>query len=113
MGVIQEIEKHYVRTDMPEFHPGDTLLVKVKIREGDKERLQPFEGTVIKRRGSGVRATFTLRKVSYGVGVERIFPLNSPTIESVKVLTKGMVRRAKLYYLRDLKGKAARIKTKR
>ncbi len=113
MGVIQEIEKHYVRTDMPVFYPGDTLLVKVKIREGDKERLQPFEGTVIKRRGSGVRATFTLRKVSYGVGVERIFPLNSPAIESVKVLSKGMVRRAKLYYLRDLKGKAARIKTKR
>ncbi|MDO8426313.1 MAG: 50S ribosomal protein L19 [Deltaproteobacteria bacterium] len=113
MGVIQEIEKNYLRTDMPEFHPGDTLLVKVRIKEGDKERLQPFEGTVIKKRGGGVRATFTLRKVSYGVGVERIFPLNSPAIESIKVLSKGKVRRAKLYYLRDLKGKAARIKTRR
>ncbi|MBI5491452.1 MAG: 50S ribosomal protein L19 [Deltaproteobacteria bacterium] len=113
MGVIQEIEKNYLRTDIPEFNPGDTLLVKVKIREGDKERLQPFEGTVIKKRGGGVGATFTLRKVSYGVGVERIFPLNSPAIESIKVLSKGIVRRAKLYYLKDLKGKAARIKTRR
>lgn len=113
MGLMQEIEKNYLRTDMPEFSPGDTLLVKVKIKEGDKERLQPFEGTVIKRRGSGVKATFTLRKVSYGVGVERIFPLNSPAIESIKVLSKGIVRRAKLYYLKDLKGKAARIKTRR
>ncbi|OGP94674.1 MAG: 50S ribosomal protein L19, partial [Deltaproteobacteria bacterium RBG_19FT_COMBO_56_10] len=81
--------------------------------EGDKERVQPFEGTVIKMRGSGVRATFTLRKVSSGVGVERIFPTNSPALESIKVLTKGKVRRAKLYYLRELRGKAARIKVKR
>ncbi|MBW7956584.1 MAG: 50S ribosomal protein L19 [Deltaproteobacteria bacterium] len=113
MGVMQDIEKDYIRTDMPEFNPGDTLLVKVRIKEGDKERVQPFEGIVIKKRGSGVRATFTLRKVSYGVGVERIFPVNSPALESVKVLSKGVVRRAKLYYLRELKGKAARIKTKR
>ncbi|MBE7414950.1 MAG: 50S ribosomal protein L19 [Deltaproteobacteria bacterium] len=113
MGVMQDIEKDYIRTDMPEFNPGDTLLVRVKIKEGDKERVQPFEGIVIKKRGSGVRATFTLRKISYGVGVERIFPVNSPALESVKVLSKGVVRRAKLYYLRDLKGKAARIKTKR
>lgn len=113
MGVMQDIEKDYIRTDMPEFNPGDTLLVRVKIKEGDKERVQPFEGLVIKKRGSGVRATFTLRKVSYGVGVERIFPVNSPALESVKVLSKGVVRRAKLYYLRELRGKAARIKTKR
>lgn len=113
MGVLQDIEKNYIRTDIPEFNPGDTLLVKVRIKEGDKERLQPFEGTVIKKRGGGVRATFTVRKVSYGVGVERIFPVNSPALESVKVLSKGKVRRAKLYYLKNLKGKAARIKVKR
>ncbi|MBI2411599.1 MAG: 50S ribosomal protein L19 [Deltaproteobacteria bacterium] len=112
MGVIQEIDRQYIRTDIPEFNPGDTLLVRVKIKEGDKERIQPFEGTVIKKRGSGMRATFTLRKVSYGVGVERIFPLNSPAIESIKILSSGKVRRAKLYFLRDLKGKAARLKTK-
>jgi len=113
MGIIQDIEKEFIRTDIPVFHPGDTLLVRVKIKEGEKERVQPFEGTVIKMRGSGVRATFTLRKVTSGVGVERIFPANSPALESVKVLTKGKVRRAKLYYLRDLRGKAARIKVKR
>lgn len=113
MGVMQDIEKDYIRTDMPEFNPGDTLLIKVRIKEGDKERVQPFEGIVIKKRGSGVRATFTLRKISYGVGVERIFPVNSPALESVKVLSRGVVRRAKLYYLRELRGKAARIKTRR
>ncbi|MBI5468752.1 MAG: 50S ribosomal protein L19 [Deltaproteobacteria bacterium] len=113
MGVLQDIEKDYIRTDIPEFGPGDTLLVKVKIKEGDKERIQPFEGTVIKKRGGGVRSTFTVRKISYGVGVERIFPTNSPALDSVKVLSRGKVRRAKLYYLRDLKGKAARIKVKR
>ncbi|MFQ5736997.1 MAG: 50S ribosomal protein L19 [Thermodesulfobacteriota bacterium] len=112
-GVIQKIEKGFVRSDIPEFGSGDTLQVKVRIKEGEKERLQPFEGVVIKRRGSGIRATFTMRKVSYGVGVERIFPVNSPMLESVKVLTRGKVRRAKLYYLRELKGKAARIKVKR
>lgn len=113
MGAIHDVEKPFLRTDIPDFSPGDTLLVKVRIKEGDKERIQPFEGTVIKKRGGGIRATFTLRKVSYGVGVERIFPVNSPAIESVKVLTKGQVRRAKLYYLRNLLGKAARIKVKR
>lgn len=113
MGVLQDIEKEYIRTDIPDFSPGDTLLVRVKIKEGDKERIQPFEGTVIKKRGGGVRATFTVRKVSYGVGVERIFPTNSPALDSIKVLSKGKVRRAKLYYLRNLKGKAARIKVKR
>lgn len=113
MGVLQDIEKDYIRTDIPEFAPGDTLLVRVKIKEGDKERIQPFEGTVIKKRGGGVRSTFTVRKISYGVGVERIFPTNSPALDSIKVLSRGKVRRAKLYYLRDLKGKAARIKVKR
>ncbi len=113
MGVMEDIEKGFIRTDIPEFGPGDTLLVEVRIKEGDKERLQPFEGVVIKKRGSGIRGTFTMRKISYGVGVERIFPVNSPMLESVKVLTKGKVRRAKLYYLRELKGKAARIKVKR
>ncbi len=113
MGAIHDVEKSFLRTDMPEFSPGDTVLVKVKIKEGDKERLQPFEGIVIKKRGSGMRSTFTVRKISYGVGVERIFPVNSPTIESVKVLSKGVVRRAKLYYLKNLKGKAARVKTRR
>ncbi|MEK6758932.1 MAG: 50S ribosomal protein L19 [Deltaproteobacteria bacterium] len=113
MGIIQEIQKTYLRTDIPAFGPGDTLLVRVKIKEGDKERVQPFEGTVIKKRGGGIGATFTVRKVSYGVGVERIFPINSPALESVKVVSRGKVRRAKLYYLRDLKGKAARIKVKR
>lgn len=112
MGIIQDIEKDFIRTDIPAFQPGDTLHVRVKIKEGEKERVQPFEGVVIKKRGGGVRATFTLRKVSYGVGVERIFQVNSPSLESIKVLSKGIVRRAKLYYLRDLKGKAARIKTR-
>lgn len=112
MGTILDIEKKYMRTDMPVFSSGDTLLIRVRIKEGEKERIQPFEGIVIKRRGSGTGATFTVRKVSYGVGVERIFPLNSPSIESIKVLNKGMVRRSKLYYLRGLKGKAAKVKEK-
>lgn len=112
MGVIQEIEKGFLRTDIPAFHPGDTLLVKVRIKEGDKERTQPFEGIVIKMRSGALRSTFTVRKVSYGVGVERVFPLHSPAIDSVKVLTRGKVRRSKLYYLRNLRGKAARVKTR-
>ncbi len=110
MGILQDIEKDQIRTDLPEFGAGDTVRIKVKIKEGTKERLQPFEGVVIRRRSSGVRATFTVRKVSYGIGVERIFPVNSPTIHSIEVLRRGKVRRAKLYYLRDLKGKAARLK---
>ena len=110
MGLMQDVEKDYIRTDIPQFSPGDTVRVRVRIKEGEKERIQPFEGVVIKRKGSGLRSTFTVRKVSYGVGVERIFPLNSPTLDSIKVLTRGMVRRSKLYYLRGLKGKAAKIK---
>jgi len=113
MGIMQEIEKDHIRTDLPEFEAGDTLRIMVKIKEGAKERLQPFEGVVIRKRSSGSRGTFTVRKVSYGIGVERIFPTNSPTINSIKVLRKAMVRRARLYYLRDLKGKAARLKERR
>lgn len=109
MNPLANIEKDFLRTDMPEFRPGDTVRVNIRIKEGDKERTQAFEGTVIRKRGNGIRSTTTVRKVSYGVGVERTFPLNSPSIESIKVVGKGMVRRAKLYYLRNLKGKAARI----
>lgn len=112
MGAIQDIEKDYLRTDLPAVKIGDTVLVKVKIKEGDKERVQPFEGVVIKKRGTGVKATFTVRKISYGVGVERIFPVNAPSIDSIKVLGSAKVRKAKLYYLRELKGKAARLKSK-
>lgn len=113
MGVIQDIERDYLRTDLPEFRPGDTIRMKIKIKEGNKERLQPFEGTVIRKRGGGINATFTVRKVSYGIGVERIFPLNSPVIDSIQVLTRGKVRRSRLYYLRSRSGKAARIKVKK
>ncbi len=110
MNPLANIEKDFLRTDIPEFRPGDAVRVNIRIKEGDKERTQAFEGTVIRKRGNGIRSTITVRKVSYGVGVERTFPLNSPLIESIKVVGKGMVRRAKLYYLRNLKGKAARIK---
>ncbi len=113
MGAIQDVEKSFIRTDLPDLNPGDTVLVKVRIKEGDKERLQPFEGIIIKMRGNGLKSTFTVRKISYGIGVERIFPIHSPSIDSVKVLSRGKVRRAKLYYLKNLRGKAARIKTKR
>ena len=108
MGLIQDLEKKYIRTDIPDFRPGDTIVVNVRIKEGDKERIQAFEGAVIRRRGGGVGSTFTVRKVSYGVGVERVFSLNSPAIESVKLVTKGRARRARLYFLRELKGKAAK-----
>ena len=100
------------RADIPEFRPGDTIRVHVKIKEGDKERLQAFEGTVIARKNTGMGETITVRKVSFGQGVERIFPLHSPTIQKVEVTRSAKVRRAKLYYLRDLKGKAARMKDK-
>ncbi len=113
MGIMQEIEKDHIRTDLPAFEAGDTLRIMVKIKEGAKERLQPFEGVVIRKRSSGSRGSFTVRKVSYGIGVERIFPTNSPTINSIKVLRRARVRRARLYYLRDLKGKAARLKERR
>jgi large subunit ribosomal protein L19 len=110
MGILQEIEREQLRPDLPDFAPGDTLRVNVRVREGDKERIQVFEGLCIGRKGSGVSETFTVRKISSGVGVERIFPVHSPTVESIAVVRRGRVRRAKLYYLRKLKGKAARIR---
>lgn len=108
--VIEGLEKSAVKKEIPEFGPGDTVRVSVKIREGDKERLQAYEGVVIARKHGGLRETFTVRKVSYGVGVERIFPLHSPRLDKIEVVSRGHVRRAKLYYLRDLSGKAARIR---
>jgi len=110
MNLIQEITKEQLRQDLPKFRPGDTLRVHVKVIEGSRERIQVFEGIVIKRRGGGISETFTVRKVSYGVGVERTFPLHSPKIDKIEVARRGKVRRAKLYYLRGLRGKAARIK---
>jgi large subunit ribosomal protein L19 len=112
MDSIELIEREILRTDLPDFRAGDTVRVHVKIIEGDKERTQVFEGVVISKRRGTSRATFTVRKVSYGIGVERIFPLYSPRIEMIDVVSRGRVRRAKLYYLRKLRGKAARIKEK-
>jgi large subunit ribosomal protein L19 len=108
-----ETQKEYLRSDVPPFRPGDTLRVNVRVKEGEKERLQAFEGVCIARRGSGVSETFTVRKVSNGVGVERIFPVHSPMIGDIVVVRRGMVRRAKLYYLRNLTGKATRIKERK
>lgn len=110
MSIIQEITKEQLRTDLPSFRPGDTLKVHVKVIEGSRERIQVFEGVVIKKRGGGISETFTVRKISYGVGVERTFPLHTPKIDKIEVARRGKVRRAKLYYLRSLRGKAARIK---
>jgi large subunit ribosomal protein L19 len=107
--LVQEITKEQLRKDLPSFRPGDTLKVHVKVIEGSRERIQLFEGVVIKRRGGGISETFTVRKISYGVGVERAFPLHSPKIDKIEVARRGKVRRAKLYYLRALRGKAARI----
>src|SRR5690348_18101804 len=108
-----ETQKPYLRSDIPPFRAGDTLRVAVRVREGDKERLQAFEGVCIARRGSGVSETFTVRKISNGVGVERIFPVHSPMLAEVNVVRRGRVRRAKLYYLRSLTGKATRIREKK
>lgn len=102
-----------MRLDIPSFAAGDTVKVNVKIKEGEKERVQVFQGVVISKRGSGTGATFTVRKVSYGIGVERIFPLHSPVIDKIEVITRGRVRRSKIYYLRKLRGKAARIRERR
>ena len=109
MNPLQHIEETYLKTDIPEFRPGDTVRVHVRVVEGDKERIQVFQGVVIARRGGGTRETFTVRKLSGGVGVERIFPLHSPIIDKIEVMRQGKVRRAKLYYLRGLRGKKARI----
>jgi len=111
--ILREAEKVSLRSDRPSFSPGDSVRVHVKVKEGEKERIQIFAGVVIARRGGGSRETFTVRKISGGVGVERVFPLHSPIIERVDVDRRGDVRRAKLYYLRELKGKAARIEEKR
>jgi large subunit ribosomal protein L19 len=108
-----ETQKEFIRGDIPPFRPGDTLRVNVRVKEGEKERLQAFEGVCIARRGSGVSETFTVRKVSNGVGVERIFPVHSPMIGDIVVVRRGEVRRAKLYYLRELSGKATRIRAKK
>lgn len=109
-NLINEITKEQLRTDLPAFRPGDTVKVHVKVVEGTRERIQLFEGVVIKRRGGGISETFTVRKISYGVGVERTFPLHTPKIAKLDVVRRGKVRRAKLYYLRALTGKKARIK---
>jgi len=113
MNKLQAVEKEYLRDGVPEFRPGDTVKVHVRVVEGDKERIQVFQGVVIARRGGGTRETFTVRKVSGGVGVERIFPLHSPIVDRIELVRQGKVRRAKLYYLRGRRGKAARIEERR
>jgi large subunit ribosomal protein L19 len=113
MHKLDLVEKSRMRDDLPEFWPGDTVKVHVRVVEGTRSRIQVFEGVVIARKGDGIRETFTVRKISFGVGVERTFPLHSPVIETVEVTRRGKVRRAKLYYLRDRVGKKARIKEKR
>ncbi|MBU0463261.1 MAG: 50S ribosomal protein L19 [Proteobacteria bacterium] len=112
-NIIEKLEKEQLRLDIPAFDSGDTVIVHVKIKEGDKERIQLFQGVVIKKTKGYASARFTVRKISGGIGVERIFPLFSPSIDKIEVVTKGRVRRSKLYYLRNLRGKAARIKEKR
>ena len=108
--IIRSIEAKQLRTDLPQFNVGDTIRVWVKVGEGTRERLQAFEGTVIAKRNGGIRETFTVRRVSYGIGVERTFPVHSPRVDRVEVIRRGKVRRAKLYYLRDRQGKAAKLK---
>ena len=113
MNILDDLDAKSLRSDIPEFWPGDTLNVHVNIIEGNRSRVQVFKGFVVGRQGQGVRETFTVRKVSFGVGVERTFPVHTPVVEKIEVLTRGDVRRAKLYYLRELRGKAAKIKEKR
>jgi large subunit ribosomal protein L19 len=113
MHILDSFDAASLRDDIPEFRPGDTLKVHVKVVEGNRSRVQVFQGAVIRRQGEGVRETFTVRKVSFGVGVERTFPVHSPILDRIEVVSRGDVRRAKLYYLRDLRGKAAKIKEKR
>jgi large subunit ribosomal protein L19 len=113
MHTLDELDAASLRDDVPDFRPGDTLKVHVRVVEGNRERVQIFQGIVIRRQGGGVRETFTVRKVSFGVGVERTFPVHTPIISKIEVVTRGDVRRAKLYYLRSLRGKAAKIKEKR
>jgi large subunit ribosomal protein L19 len=113
MNTLDTLDAESLRTDVPDFRPGDTLKVHVRVVEGNRSRIQVFQGAVIRRQGGGIRETFTVRKVSFGVGVERTFPVHTPVIEKIEVVTRGDVRRAKLYYLRDLRGKKAKIKEKR
>ncbi|MDA8096672.1 MAG: 50S ribosomal protein L19 [Desulforudis sp.] len=113
MQMIRSVEEEQMKTNIPSFRAGDTVRVHVKVVEGERERTQMFEGVVIRRRGSGLSETFTVRRVSYGVGVERTFPIHSPRVEKIDVLRRGKVRRARLFYLRKLRGKAARIKDRR
>lgn len=113
MNLLENIEKEQMRIDIPDFRPGDTIRVHARIKEGDKERIQIFQGFVLRKRKGKTGATFTVRKVSYGIGVERIFPLHSPNIDKIEIVSRGKVRRGRLYYMRKLRGKAARIKEKR
>jgi large subunit ribosomal protein L19 len=113
MNTTDLIEQPYLRSDIPDFRPGDTVKVNVRVVEGNRERVQAFQGVVIRRQGGGIRETFTVRKISFGVGVERTFPVHSPSIASLELISRGAVRRAKLYYLRDLRGRKARIKERR
>jgi large subunit ribosomal protein L19 len=113
MNTLDALDANSLRADIPEFRPGDTVKVHVRVVEGNRSRIQVFQGVVIRRQGGGVRETFTVRKISFGVGVERTFPVHTPIVEKIEVVTRGDVRRAKLYYLRELRGKAAKIKEKR
>jgi large subunit ribosomal protein L19 len=113
MNTLDALDADSLRDDIPDFRPGDTVKVHVRVVEGNRSRIQVFQGVVIRRQGGGVRETFTVRKVSFGVGVERTFPVHTPVVEKIEVVTRGDVRRAKLYYLRELRGKAAKIKEKR
>ena len=113
MQTVEQLEREMMRLDLPDFAAGDTVKVHVKIKEGEKERIQAFQGVVISKRKGKTNATFTVRKVSYGIGVERVFPLHSPVIDKIEVVSRGRVRRSKIYYLRKLRGKAARIKERR
>ena len=113
MQTLDSIDAASLRSDVPDFRPGDTVKVHVRVVEGNRERIQVFQGVVTRRQGGGVRETFTVRKVSFGVGVERTFPVHSPIVDHIEIVTRGDVRRAKLYYLRDLRGKKAKIKEKR
>jgi large subunit ribosomal protein L19 len=113
MNPMEVVEREQLRTDLPDFRVGDTIRVHVKIIEGEKERIQPFEGVVIRKKKGGIRSSFTVRKISYGIGVERVFPTHSPRVDRIDVISRGKVRRAKLFYLRGLKGKAARIRSEK
>ena len=113
MNLMELVEREQLRTDLPDFRVGDTIRVHVKIVEGEKERIQPFEGVVIRKKRGGIRSSFTVRKISYGIGVERVFPTHSPRVDRIDVMSRGKVRRAKLFYLRGLKGKAARIRSEK